>query len=105
MRVKENQPLLLEAIRFWFERPRRSPDPDERFAQQVTKGHGRRVRYRLWASTALNDYLDWPEVHQVFHLERDAYPTHPQDEPHLRHHYGITSLSPQQADASTLLTL
>lgn len=105
MRVKQNQPLLLDAIRFWFDRPRRYPDQDERFAQQVTKGHGRRVRYRLWATTALNAYLDWPDVHQAFHLERAEYLTPSQTEPRLCHHYGITSLSPQHADALTLLTL
>jgi hypothetical protein len=103
MRVKDNQPHRLDAIQFWFDRPVRYPDQDERFVEQVSKGHGRRGRYRLWATTALNAYLDWPEVQQGFHLERYEYPTRPDKEPHVRQHYGITSLSPQQAEPGTLL--
>jgi len=29
-------------------------------AETVNKGHGRREKRTLWASTELNDYLDWP---------------------------------------------
>jgi predicted transposase YbfD/YdcC len=36
----------------------------------VDKGHGRRERRTLKATTALNDYLDWPGVAQVGQIER-----------------------------------
>ena len=29
----------------------------------------RAAQRRLWASADLNDYLDWPYVHQVFRLD------------------------------------
>jgi hypothetical protein len=35
----------------------------------VDKGHGRRGRCTLKATTALNDYLDWPGVAQVGQIE------------------------------------
>lgn len=38
-------------------------------ATTVEKGHGRHERRRLWATTALTDYLDWPGVAQVGMVE------------------------------------
>lgn len=35
----------------------------------MEKGHGRRERRTLTATTALNDYLDWPGVGQVGRIE------------------------------------
>jgi len=35
----------------------------------VNKNHGRRKKLTLWANTEPNDYLDWPDVQQVFLLE------------------------------------
>jgi predicted transposase YbfD/YdcC len=77
---------------------------DIRTAETVNKGHGRREKRTLWASTELNDYLDWPGVAQVFRIERVIW--------HEKHHgytrqvmYGLTSLSPKQASPKKLLTL
>ena len=36
----------------------------------MDKGHGRKERRELWSTTELNGYLDWPDVGQVFELER-----------------------------------
>src|SRR5208337_2718139 len=36
------------------------------------KGHGRRERRTLKATTALNEYLDWPGVAQVGQVESDV---------------------------------
>lgn len=36
------------------------------------KGHGRRERRTLSATTALNEYLDWPGVAQVGRIESDV---------------------------------
>lgn len=73
-------------------------------ASLVNKGHGRRETRTLWASTELNEYLDWPGVKQVFRLERLIW--------HEKHHgytreivYGLTSLSPQQASPKKLIRL
>jgi predicted transposase YbfD/YdcC len=71
---------------------------------RVSKGHGRLETRTLMASTLLNDYLDWPHVAQVFRLERTVW--------HNRYKgktceivYGLTDLSPQQANPARLLTL
>jgi predicted transposase YbfD/YdcC len=43
---------------------------DIQVALQVNKGHGRREKQTICASSQLNDYLDWPGLKQVFRLER-----------------------------------
>lgn len=66
--VKENQPDLFGEIALLFDQP----PPGEVFATavQYDKGHGRLEVRRLWASTALAGYLDWPGAQQVCKLER-----------------------------------
>ena len=59
-------------------------------------------RRDLVASTDLTDYLDWPGVQQVFRVER-TWHEHGQAKRTVR--YGITSLTPEQADAARLLAL
>ena len=39
-------------------------------ATTIYKGDGRRERRTLKATTALNEYLDWPGVAQVGQIER-----------------------------------
>src|SRR3954468_18844544 len=66
----------------------------------LDKGHGRRERRTLVATTALNEYLDWPGVAQVGQVEgvvtRDGKTTH-----EVRRF--ITSVPRSEADAGTLL--
>ena len=71
--------------------------------QTVDKSHGRIETRRLTASTALNDYIQWPGVEQVFELsyERIEVSTGPVKQ---KPQYGITSLSPPQGSAKDLLT-
>ncbi len=66
--VKANQPRLLWALRTLFA----EPPPGESFATAVQwDQHGDRVETRrLWASTALGGYLDWPGARQVLRVER-----------------------------------
>ena len=75
-----------------------------RTAEKVNKGHGRREKRILWASTELNDYLDWPGVAQVFRIERVIW-----SEKHRGYTrqvvYGLTSLSPKRASPKKLLAL
>ncbi len=75
-----------------------------RTAETVNKGHGRREKRTLWASSELNDYLNWPEVAQVFRIERLIW--------HEKHRgysrqvvYGLTSLAPERASPDKLLAL
>lgn len=67
--VKENQPQLYADIALLFEE---EPPPGEVFATAEQRGqHGDRHEVRrLWASTALRDYLDWPGAEQVLKIER-----------------------------------
>jgi hypothetical protein len=41
-------------------------------ATTLDKGHGRRERRTLKATTGLNDYLDWPGVAQVGQVESEV---------------------------------
>ena len=69
-------------------------------ATTLDKGHGRRERRTLKATTALNEYLDWPGVGQVGQVEsevtRDGKTTH-----EVRTF--ITSAPRSEADAGVLL--
>lgn len=66
------------------------------------KGHGRTERRTLISTTALNDYLDWPGVKQVFKIERRRTI---RDRATTEVAYGITSLPRDRADAAMLLKL
>ncbi len=75
--VKENQATLLRAITTLFAsradtalRAASLPPWDMREVTTVDKGHGRLEVRHLIASTALNDYLDWPGLAQVLRIER-----------------------------------
>lgn len=52
----------------------------------------------------LNTYSDWPHLGQVYHLER-VMTDLPTGKVTTEHHYGITSLTPDQADPARLLRL
>jgi hypothetical protein len=72
----------------------------------VTKGHGRRERRTLTATTFVAEYAAeggrWPGLAQVFRLERRrTIGGHTSVEVA----YGITSLAPGRADAARLLRL
>ncbi len=72
--------------------------------QTVEKSHGRIETRTLTASTALNDYIQWPGVEQVFECcyERIDIST---GQVKQKTQYGITSLTPTEASAKDLLTL
>lgn len=72
-----------------------------RVATLVSKGHGRRERRTITATTWLNEYLHaWPGVAQVFRLERVRKI---KGKVEVEVVYGITSLSELAADASMLV--
>jgi len=107
--AKGNQPETQEAIAHLFEPqscpPASSPIPTD--FQTITThsyGHGRWERRTLTSSAMLKDYLDWPYVEQVFKLDyRALNPS--TGEIQQETVYGLTSLSPQQADPARLLEL
>lgn len=108
--VKDNQPRTRWAIEKLFVHEmcnlRQGADLSKEYqmGQQVDKGHGRITNRKLYSSTLLNDYLDWPHVAQVFRVERTVY--YPKHKGKTREIvYGLTSLSPQEATPAKLLAL
>jgi predicted transposase YbfD/YdcC len=104
--VKENQGTLFRDIALLFDPPATlpaAPLSDRRVARTLERGHGRtREQRELVASTDLAGYLTWPGAQQVFRLERTW---HDHGEPKRSLRYGITSLTPQAADAAQVLAL
>lgn len=107
--VKGNQPALRHDLATLFASradvalcATSLPPWDLREAARSERGHGRDEDRRLIASTALNDYLDWPSVAQVCMIERTW---HAAGETHMAVRYAITSLPSAVADAARLLTL
>ncbi len=81
---------------------KRSKPCEPQTATTVNKGQGRIERRTLTSATALNEYLDWPGVQQVFRLERHRTIKGKRT---TEIAYGITSLARTQADAAVLLAL
>jgi predicted transposase YbfD/YdcC len=97
--VKGNQPDLERDIALQFE-TRGAPD----FVEAVSPGHGRIETRRIWCSTALNDYLNFPHVGQVFRIERESIDKKT-GETRLETALGITSRTPQQASPQRVLAV
>lgn len=67
--------------------------------------HGYRIERRcLVASSALRDYCGWPGLEQVFRIERTVTDKR-NGKTHTEVHYGITSLTPAEANAQRLAAL
>ena len=108
LRVKANQPRLLEDLRTWFEDPSPFSQAENSVYRHTEKGHGRLVHYTLRTTEALNKYLQeelhWPQVGQAFCIERRCTYLR-QRKTTTNVHYGLTSLSFQQARPAALLGL
>ena len=92
--VKGNQPTLLQDIARFFQ-DRNEPQ----FIEHTPPEHGRIETRKIWATTALNHYLDFPHVAQALRetIEKKTG---------KRSHeiaYGITSRPPEHADPRRLL--
>ena len=95
--VKANQPTLLEDIALFFQE-RKQPD----FVEHTPPDHGRIETRKIWITSALNGYLDFPHVAQAFAIERETI----EKKSGKRSHeiaYGITSRPQKQADARRVL--
>jgi len=96
--AKANQPKLLEETAYYFQNRHAPAD----FIQTGQGEHGRIETRKIWTTTALNDYLDFPHVRQAFMIERESIDkktgTHSQERI-----YGITSVPAEQASAEQVL--
>jgi len=97
--AKGNQATLQRDIAALFENHGRAD-----FVDVDPPDHGRMETRRIWCSTALNTYIDFPHVGQVFMIEREAI-----DKRTGKHSrdiaLGVTSRTPQQASPQRLLAV
>lgn len=96
--VKANQPTLMEEIATLFDDP---PVRPVEAVQQGRRGDRWEVR-KLQASSALNEYSDWPHLAQVCRIEREVTR---QGKTKVEVAYGVTSLWPHEAGPRRLLEL
>ena len=89
--VKGNQPGLLEDLEFYF-RDRGQPH----FVEHTPPDHGRIETRKIWTTTELNSYLDFPHVGQAFVIERHRTDKK-SDESSLEVAYGLTSRPGKEA--------
>jgi predicted transposase YbfD/YdcC len=101
MVVKENQPMLYEDLRVMFSEPASKLNPMD-IAEEVSTGHGRIEIRRVWVSSALKGYTDWPGLEQALCLERKAVKKRT-GETSVTRLYAVTSLSARRANARQLL--
>jgi predicted transposase YbfD/YdcC len=101
--AKKNQPTLWQDLHTFFTDPQADAgewEEDDRWS----KGHGRREHRRIRTTTLLNPLVarEWAGIGQAFQVRRRA--THPL-KCTQQIVYGITSLTPAQADPARLLEL
>jgi predicted transposase YbfD/YdcC len=95
--AKGNQATLQQDIAVLFQN-RTTPD----FTQITPPDHGRIETRRIWCSEALNEYLDFPYVAQVFLIEREVF--HKKNKKQtLEIAVGLTSQTSAQASAQQVL--
>jgi len=95
--VKSNQPTLERDIALLFE-SRQAPD----FVEVTPPDHGRIETRRIWCSSALNAYVDFPHVGQVFLIERETL-IKKTGELRCETALGITSRTAQEASPQRVL--
>jgi len=95
--VKGNQPTLLQDLELYF---KDQGEPD--FVEQAPPDHGRIEIRKIWTTTELNGYLDFPHVGQAFMVERHSVEKKT-GVSSLDIAYGITSRVPEQAGPQQVL--
>ena len=96
--VKANQPSLLEDLQYYF-KDRQTPD-----AMISNYGHGRIETRKIWVTSTLNHYLDFPYVGQAFAIERESIEKKTK-KVSRELAYGITSQAKFDASAAKILEI
>jgi predicted transposase YbfD/YdcC len=96
--VKGNQKQLMEDIAFYFE----TRDTTPQFSTLDGPDHGRIETRKIWTTTELNDYLDFPYVGQAFIVERSTHFIK-SGKKTREIAYGLTSKTPAIASAEDVL--
>jgi predicted transposase YbfD/YdcC len=97
--VKGNQRGVLEDVALWFQ-DRKQPD----FVQYTPPDHGRIEIRKIWTTTELNDYLDFPHVGQAFAIERQ-FTNKKSGKCSREVAYGVTSRKVDEADPERVLNV
>lgn len=95
--VKGNQKTLLDDLQYYFQN-----DNDSTYATETNHGHGRIETRRIWVTTQLNGYLDFPYVGQAFMIERQVIQKK-SGKTSCETAYGITSQAECDATAIDIL--
>ena len=95
--VKGNQPGILQDLEFYFQH-RGQPH----FVEHTPPDHGRIETRKIWTTTELNHYLDFPPARQAFVVERHGIEKKT-GETSREIAYRLTSRTPQQADPRHVL--
>ena len=95
--VKNNQPGLFQEIALYFN-DRQQPD----FVFCDPPDHGRIEIRKIWTTTELNDYLNFPHVRQTFVVQRE-FTDKKTGKDSCEIAYGITSRPPEQANPQRVL--
>ncbi len=106
--VKENEKGFYQEIEVLFQPHRKlagtsAPPMDFRRSSTMEKGHGRLDKRSIIVSSLLADYSEWPELAQVFKLERQSTNALGITKTQVR--YGVSSLPAHLADPKRLLVL
>ena len=96
--VKANQPTLLADIDYHFAKDSSTPD----YEDGISLAHGRIELRRIWTTAALNDYLMFPHVAQVYKIERQSTDKK-SGKTSIEIVYGVTSRSSAEACPKTIL--
>ena len=99
--VKNNQPTLRRDIALLFATEAKA-QPD--FEEPSTIAHGRIEQRAIWTTTALNEHLNFPGVGQVFMIRRARH-SKATGKASIETAYGVTSHTPDTANAQNILTL
>jgi len=96
--VKGNQSTLLNDISYYFQNSNREPD----FIDISPVDHGRIEIRKIWTTSELNQYLNFPHVGQAFAIESEFTD---KKTGKISHDiaYGITNRTKDEADAERVL--
>jgi predicted transposase YbfD/YdcC len=95
--VKGNQPGILQDLQLYF-RDRKQPQ----FIENAPPDHGRIETRKIWTTTELSNYIDFPHVGQSFVIERHCIEKKT-GKTSLDIAYGITSKTTEQASPQQVL--
>lgn len=96
--VKGNQPTLLDDIKTHFSNHLGQAD----YEDSITLEHGRIEIRRIWTTTQLEGYLDFPHVAQVYQIEREITDKKSGETSRVIA-YGITSRTTEEASPKTIV--